>query len=420
MKSIFKLTFVSLLCISIFFCFTTLVMAETDEAYTEARTLIGSINPVDDCFNADEILTRGEFISAVVKLMNYGYVPDAALNFTDVEQGEKLYDVLSLAVGEGLVSNSGSFRSDDPITYAEAITIAVRALGYESLAKELGTYPHSYLTLSTRLELNENVSTGSLSEKDAFILMFNMLEAKALSAEYVFTNENYTVNSNEQITLLESVYNITFVEGVMTANGNTAEGDESDIGEPDRIIVGNAKLKGDSYDSYIGMNVKAYYTNDKNQNAVCIYPYDTEALTLDAFSIDEISRNGKALDYHTNDDKTHRTETAFEVIYNGKYIYSYSDSDLIPVSGSVTLIDNNFNGRYDVIKIDSYDYIYDARVNKADESIFDNKDASKAIHATDSDVKFSIFFFPSKAEAHLSDIKDGNSLAVRKSKDGLL
>ena len=74
MKSVLKISSLFILCASVLFCLTTYASDEKDELYLEAHSLINSLIPTDEVLNGDEVLTRGEFTQAVVKIMNYGYI----------------------------------------------------------------------------------------------------------------------------------------------------------------------------------------------------------------------------------------------------------------------------------------------------------------------------------------------------------
>ena len=51
------------------------------------------------------------------------------------------------------------------------------------------------------------------------------------------------------------------------------------------------------------------------------------------------------------------------VIYNGKAYTKYTPKDLQPENGSVTLIDNNSDGTFDVVKVWSYQTMFVDRIS---------------------------------------------------------
>ena len=51
-----------------------------------------------------------------------------------------------------------NFAPDAPVKYEEAITMLVRALGYEPAAKDKGGYPSGYMVVAGEQKLNNNVA----------------------------------------------------------------------------------------------------------------------------------------------------------------------------------------------------------------------------------------------------------------------
>lgn len=422
MKTKKRIAFLTLICClaTCFYMPTASVSADSAEknAYSEGYTLINGLNPIEDLLDGDGVLSRGEFISSVVRIMNYDYTADTKLDFDDVEEGEALYNVLSLAVCEGLVSNSESFRPGDAATYSEIMAVAVRALGYERLA---GEYPQGYHILAQKLDLDKGISYSGITEDDIYIILYNMLNTKTLSETYELSLGGVNVsidavNSVDEKTLLERGYDVYCIEGIMTANNYTKAASRNDGGENKRITVGGVSLKSLKFNEYLGYNVKAYYQKE-TEEAVLIYPYCTNEVVLTADILDDAVKEGKTLKFTTEYNTKYYTEESFEVILNGKFDYSYKAEEFKDFAGFVTLIDNDRNGRYDVVKLDKYEYIYDARVNKFDEAIYDNKNSKTAIRIFESDADIYIFDYSSKEQKDISDIAEGASLAVKNSRD---
>lgn len=425
MKTKKRIAFLTLICClaTCFYMPTVSVSADSADsaeknAYSEGYVLINGLNPIEDLLDGDGVLTRGEFIGSVVRIMNYDYAADTKLGFDDVEEGEALYNVLSLAVSEGLVSNSESFRPNDAVTYSEIMAVAIRALGYERLA---GEYPQGYHILGQKLELDKGISYDSITEDDIYIILYNMLKTKPLSETYELSGGEVqvsidAVNSIEEKTLLEREYDVYSVEGIMTANNYSKAATRNDDGENKRITVGGFSMKSSDFNEYLGYNVKAYYKKE-TEEAVLVYPYCTNEVVLTADILDDTVKEGKTLKFTTEYNTKYYTEESFEVILNGKYDYSYKPEEFKDFAGFVTLIDNDRDGRYDVVKLDKYEYIYDARVNKFDEAIYDNKNSQMAIRIFESDADIYIFDYSSKEQRDISDIAEGACLAVKTSRD---
>lgn len=102
-------------------------------------------------FSPDTPMRRGEFVHALMQACNIRI--DTTANqagnttteefefpFTDVAEEDENYQEISDAVQKGVVygKRGDTFRPEEPITVAEAITIIVRALGFENKAPAPG------------------------------------------------------------------------------------------------------------------------------------------------------------------------------------------------------------------------------------------------------------------------------------------
>ena len=90
-------------------------------------------------------VTRGEFCAIVVKLFALEQFMPVAKNtyFYDVPITHPYIQEISFLYEAGMINGTGDnlFGADEPITFNAALTILLRALGYENIAKREGGYP---------------------------------------------------------------------------------------------------------------------------------------------------------------------------------------------------------------------------------------------------------------------------------------
>lgn len=105
-------------------------------------------------------INRSEFVTLVVKML--GYDSDTELDkynlsFKDVSSKHWAYSYIKAAVKNKLAygTNENKFNPVNNITYAEALTVMVRALGYESTLK--GQWPQNVIDKATELGINNNI-----------------------------------------------------------------------------------------------------------------------------------------------------------------------------------------------------------------------------------------------------------------------
>lgn len=138
----------------------------------------------DGSFRANEPLTRAQFAKIVVKMTGN---EEAALTkmtevFTDVPSTHWAIGYINEAAELGIITGypDGSFAPEEEISYAQAITITVRMLGYS--AAEVGTnWPSDYINKAYELGLIKNLKfTNSqiLNRESAAYILNNSLSAK--------------------------------------------------------------------------------------------------------------------------------------------------------------------------------------------------------------------------------------------------
>lgn len=76
----------------------------------------------------------------------------------------------------------GSFKADTPVTYAEAITMCLRVLGYANEIDARGTWPTNYIAKAQDLKLMKDIEFKSYNDGakrgDIALLIWNMLRTK--------------------------------------------------------------------------------------------------------------------------------------------------------------------------------------------------------------------------------------------------
>ena len=141
---------------------------------------LGIINGYpDNTFKPENQITRAEYAAIVTKLLNMDVSEDQDVIFADVENHwAKPY--INRIYKEGLVSGypDGTFGPQNNVTYAEAITILVNALGYRNEVNKTGVpWPYNYIDKALDLDLNKDIEafdfTAPSNRGDVSILTLN-------------------------------------------------------------------------------------------------------------------------------------------------------------------------------------------------------------------------------------------------------
>ena len=181
----------------------------------EILRLLGIVSGTGgSAFQPDRALTRAEFCKMAVELMGNGDQVAAQMNrtvFRDVPSTHWARGYIAVATqgstsgsGESAVTTPGiirgdaygNFNPDRAITYAEAITILVRILGYGD--SDVGmVWPNGYLAKADELGLTEGVSltaNDTVTRGQTALLMENLLFADNKEGEAYLTILGCTIS----------------------------------------------------------------------------------------------------------------------------------------------------------------------------------------------------------------------------------
>jgi len=98
----------------------------------------------DGTFHPDENVTRAEFASMAIKALGQEHTTVAQpVKFNDIDKDFWAYDAIQKAIYFDLISNpkkEDKFRPEDPVSRAEALSIAVNALTTEQISEQKAKY----------------------------------------------------------------------------------------------------------------------------------------------------------------------------------------------------------------------------------------------------------------------------------------
>ncbi len=134
------------------------------EKAVERLMLLGIITGYPDgSFKPENNITRAEFAAVALRARGLEYTAQAAkglpTGFSDVPASHWASGYVGAAAKAGIVNGigNGKFAPEAPVKYEEAVTMLVRALGYEVDAQAKGGYPHGYLIVANEIGLLDEV-----------------------------------------------------------------------------------------------------------------------------------------------------------------------------------------------------------------------------------------------------------------------
>lgn len=330
----------------------------------------------DGNFYPDKPVTRAEIVAVALRMKQLDSPASknaSVQTFSDVPPQHWAYAAIEMANALGIVSGypDGTFLPNKNVTYQEAMKIFVSVLGYDVLASLKGGYPQGYIQIATqeRLISLQGVSyTDSATRGAIAVMAYNTLQSKMVTETYYGNGEpRYTVSDS---TMLETYFKTSNSAGIVTAT--RVEGLYGTETADNKIEIDNVAYKCNlDYSDLLGCKVKFFYKeNSDGINEIVSIVEDTNhqnklkinSDVLEAFT--GVYTSNGSMTYYTNRNhskiKTAKLSSGLSLIYNNEYIaYDNLGSISLDVkSGTIELIDNDEDEKYDVVKILEYKDYY--------------------------------------------------------------
>lgn len=412
--------------LSLAICLTAFYAPISVKAAEKADT-DGYVDILDDFgFNTVKIsnslqVSRIEFIKILSVFL--GYTSDYTIDsdpFDDLHYYDDGAREAAYLKGLGIIRGSGDnrFNGNEPITLTEAYIFAERALGYLYVSTdEIGMA--NPMTLAFDIALDENIKTSDtafVSSVNAKRIIYNMMTAESMNIVSVKGNDVKYGGSGKS--LFEIYFNIVPIEGVVTKN--TVTDINSVTGTLDDF---KAEIGGSLYDdnerkslSFIGKNVKAFVNTD--DELLYIYEYRNKVISLT--EEDEPQYNDFKISYTNEKGKknSYALSKSYSYIFNG-VTKTFDSDDFNFDCGTVTLIDNNDDNVYDILKVDKYNYVVSDAVSVKNSAIFDYERKTVINLSGDAYVSMQMFDGISYTPCTITDIEDGMLIQYTESEDKL-
>lgn len=306
-------------------------------------------------------ITKGAFVKWMVRLSG---AEESAMPtnprqvFTDVSADSDIAAVVEYAYNKGIVCGNGygSVDADKTFTVNDGATMAARAVGYDI---------NEDLLSEAKMELMRGMNAGeTVTVEIAMELIWNALELKPIRRNY---NGAYSIDN--EITILEGLFNTYCIEGIIDADSvmNIYSG-TSEIGD-NKISV-----NGQIYDTvpeigagYAGLNAEVFIReNDGTETVICIMPVKNEVLVYDASDLQSYANN----QIDTTEKEVIRVSESAITIKDFKLVYVPANGYDLPDDATVVTIENN-NDRYvDCVFIYSPSYGIVSSVSTSENKVY--------------------------------------------------
>ncbi|NLD48397.1 MAG: S-layer homology domain-containing protein [Clostridiaceae bacterium] len=173
------------LMLTVFICVQSIYAApevKLVQQRAEALVSLGILKGYEDgSLKLENKIKRSEFITLVVKLNGYDkdtLLDDIKVSFKDISSKHWAYNNIKLSIKHNLVTGypDNTIAPDKNVTYAEALAVIIKALGYESTLK--GKWPKNVIDKATELKINKDIDLSDnhqLTRGEMSMIVYNAL-----------------------------------------------------------------------------------------------------------------------------------------------------------------------------------------------------------------------------------------------------
>lgn len=144
---------------------SAVTLSDVSEADREAVSVLAAFNILtgfeDGTFRGEQTITRAEFAAVAMRFMGFGELAGVQTNtiFPDVPQTFWGSGYVQAAQQQGVIVGfpDGTFMPNAPVSYDQAVTMLMRALGYGPQAQETG-FPTGYLFAAAQAGVTSGIS----------------------------------------------------------------------------------------------------------------------------------------------------------------------------------------------------------------------------------------------------------------------
>lgn len=373
MKKITSLILVLAMLVSVFSFNVLSVNAEGEDTALslknqqtiEIMKTLGIANGFLSSYNETATMTRRQFCIYMKDFLGKSFGSTTNLiPFDDVMDYDPDIAILRTMTELGFMYgfDDNTFRPDEQVTYEDAITVMVNMLGYTLPAESKGGYPMGYLAVAAQQGLLEGVTPVSgqaITHKDILNLLSNFIEIGVL--EQVTFGDESKFQAVEEVTILSKNFNVYKGNGIVSGTYESML-DMSSVLTKDKVKIGNSILytNGINVVPYFGYDVEYYYELNKSglSDLIAISKSEVnEELVIDV--ADKGIFEGNDLTYYVNgSSKMHkaRIQISTVTVYNGTAAAFDRDKINNMEEGNLKFLDNNGDGRYDVLFVNDVKY----------------------------------------------------------------
>ena len=390
------------------------------ETYANDAALLQSLGILDNIPDITATVTRGDYAKILTSLAfgECSIGKDADTGFSDVGTEDKNAAYIYQGCKFGLFSGNGdgTFSPDDMIKTEDATASLVKAMGYKTMAEQNGGFPNGYVFIA-----NQNGVLNGLNVYIGYDLTYGALVKMIINsfgAEFfvpVYTSEGISYEKGENGFLKQ--LGIEKRVGIVTANKYTTLTNDGFIAENMIRIDDKDYFTESDYSELFGYRVVFYVSTEGGRDEIVYIGIKSDMNSEKVIAADDLvgysQRTYSYIDGNRNKQLT--LPNNISIIYNGACAAEPTSAMMKPLDGEIKFVDNNNDGKYDVLFISDYETWVVKSVNTSDKRIYG---MDKTAYLDLSETDFVNIVDTEGKETELSELKKYNVLSVLRSRNG--
>jgi len=332
--------------------------------------------------------------------------------FIDVKPEHEYAPGIAQAQSKGILdTDTDKFYPNKNVLAEDLAVWAIRVLKQDYII-----YNQSMLSAAQELGIFKGVSYSEKGiTKGQFLLVLeNVLNSDYIKMTGIDEAGSITFSISEDENFMNNVYDIYLQEGILTGYKYSSIYGDSDL-ESEKVQINRATFSIDTEISmdYVGAYVNAYVDVENDNKIISLWENEKETeITavkkeqFKSFSVNEISY------YDGASVKRIKINEQIPFLYNNLYYGILNNdviSDILPDCDSVTVIDNDGDGRGDLVKAIKYThYIIKSVSPMTDTIVFKNNGGTLEI----TDTTTAEFVFNNQKVESISSLKSDDILTV--------
>lgn len=313
-------------------------------------------------YEPDAYIARKDFAVLVANLRGFDGNIEIGDSFTDIDKNHYAAGSITYLHNMGVLNGYGdnTFRGEELIMYAQAVSVIEALLGYKEVAQAEGGWITGFVKVASNIGLNKGLHVSAenpLTQADAMKLLYNALNSDMCKTE--ISNGNPA---------MKEWLSLNKINGIVKTVGNSTTTNLSTGSK--MLTVESISLRTDdkNYSDSLGKYCEVYYRTEDDTVVASVVVNGRNDIT-EIKTEDVLSFDGSVLSYAVgNSSRKIKISASDDISVNGEFIPSAQRVTAILESNGIITINEINNEK--IVMVESFDTVFVTSINKSDSIIY--------------------------------------------------